>query len=72
MPDITKYYFRQKIWTELLLSPEYGAKCINSQETPLRLCYPIFESSYNKASYDEAIQRLGGSDNWNKPVWWAK
>lgn len=64
--------WRRSDYPQLKPSPEYGAKCINSQETPLRLCYPIFESSYNKASYDEAIQRLGGSDNWNKPVWWAK
>lgn len=51
-------------------SPDYGAKCIDSQTTPLRLCYPIFESSYNRVHYNEAIDRMGGTDDWNKPVWW--
>ena len=62
--------WRRSGYPVLKPSPEYGAKCIDSQTTPLRLCYPIFESSYNKANYDEVIQRLGGTDDWNKAVWW--
>lgn len=38
--------------------------------TPTRLMYPRLESKYNKASYDEAIQRLGGTDDWHKRLWW--
>ncbi|MBQ0073238.1 MAG: SusD/RagB family nutrient-binding outer membrane lipoprotein [Prevotella sp.] len=38
--------------------------------TPLRLCYPQLETDYNSANYNEAISRLGGTDDWHKPVWW--
>lgn len=64
--------WRRSDYPVLKPSPTYGAKCIDSQTTPLRLSYPIFESSYNKANFDEVIGRLGGSDDWNKPVWWDK
>ena len=39
-------------------------------EIPVRLCYPINESSYNKKGYDEALDRMGGSNSWNTPLWW--
>ena len=32
--------------------------------------YPILESSYNKENYDEAVQRMGGTDSWYNHVWW--
>lgn len=38
--------------------------------TPTRLMYPRLESKYNKHSYDEAIERLGGEDDWHKRLWW--
>lgn len=56
----------------LLPSPSYGALTIDSQTTPLRLCYPLFESSYNPEGYQSAINAMGGKDNWNAPVWWDK
>ncbi len=56
----------------LLPSPHYGAVTIDSQTTPLRLCYPLFESSYNPEGYQSAIQAMGGKDDWNSPVWWDK
>lgn len=39
---------------------------------PRRLSYPISESLYNAANYQEALDRLGGSDDWTRPVWWDK
>ena len=39
-------------------------------EIPVRLCYPVLESSYNKKSYNEAIERMGGTDNWHSLLWW--
>ncbi len=39
-------------------------------EIPVRLCYPVLESSYNKSGYDEALQRMGGKDDWHTRVWW--
>jgi hypothetical protein len=51
---------------------EYGFanQLVNGAEIPVRLCYPILEGSYNKASYDEALSRMGGTNSWNTPVWW--
>lgn len=38
--------------------------------TPTRLKYPNLEQDYNLVNYKEAIDRLGGSDDWHKRVWW--
>ena len=38
--------------------------------TPVRLQYPSLESRYNKSNYEDAIQRLGGTDNWHQRMWW--
>ena len=38
--------------------------------TPVRLKYPNLEAKYNKQSYDEAIARMGGKDDWHQRVWW--
>lgn len=39
-------------------------------EIPLRLSYPVLESSYNKKAYEEALGRMGGDNSWNTPLWW--
>ena len=38
--------------------------------TPTRLKYPVLESKYNTANYNDAIQRLGGKDDWHARLWW--
>ena len=38
--------------------------------TPTRLKYPVLESKYNTANYNEAIERLGGKDDWHARLWW--
>ncbi|MDH6309503.1 hypothetical protein M2451_001868 [Dysgonomonas sp. PFB1-18] len=48
----------------------FGQFLTGGSEIPVRLCYPVLESSYNKASYDEALSRMGGTNSWNTPVWW--
>lgn len=56
-----------------LKSPaEYGFSqfLTDGQEIPLRLCYPVLESSYNKESYNEALSRMGGENSWYTPMWW--
>lgn len=56
-----------------LKSPEdygQGAFLTGGTEIPVRLCYPVLESSYNKKGYDEALDRMGGSNSWNIPLWW--
>lgn len=47
-------------------------KPVDGYKTPLRLKYPKLESTYNKANYEEAVQRLGGTDDWHKACWWDK
>lgn len=42
----------------------------NNLQTPTRLCYPLLENKYNKANYTDALNRLGGKDDWHKRLWW--
>lgn len=44
----------------------FGQYLTGGTEIPVRLCYPVLESSYNKKSYNEAIERMGGTDNWHR------
>ena len=39
-------------------------------QTPVRLRYPLLEASYNSVNYEEAVDRLGGTDDWHTRVWW--
>ena len=39
-------------------------------QTPTRLRYPILENQYNSANYQDALSRMGGSDDWHKRLWW--
>lgn len=41
-----------------------------NMKTPTRLKYPNLEQNYNNDNYTEAVNRLGGSDDWHKRVWW--
>lgn len=44
--------------------------CVDGFKTPVRLKYPNLEAKYNSVNYKEAIERLGGTDNWHKRMWW--
>ena len=48
----------------------FGQYLTGGTEIPVSLCYPVLESSYNKKSYNEAIERMGGTDNWHSLLWW--
>lgn len=50
----------------------FGAFLTGGEDIPVRLCYPVLESSYNKANYNEALERMGGTDSWHTNVWWDK
>jgi hypothetical protein len=39
-------------------------------QTPTRLRYPILENQYNSENYKDALNRLGGTDDWHKRLWW--
>lgn len=56
-----------------LKSPEeygFGQFLTGGTEIPVRLCYPVLESSYNKKNYEDAVSRMGGTDDWHVHVWW--
>ncbi len=58
-----------------LKSPEeygYGQFLTGGNDIPVRLCYPVLESSYNKDNYQKALDRMGGENSWHTPVWWDK
>lgn len=44
----------------------------NVKMVPTRLTYPISEQSNNQQNYNDAIQRLGGTDSKGLPVWWQQ
>lgn len=39
---------------------------------PARMMYPIEEQTKNKANLEAALERMGGTDDWTKHVWWDK
>lgn len=41
-----------------------------NMQTPTRLRYPLLEAKYNSVNYKQAVDRLGGNDNWHTRVWW--
>lgn len=41
-----------------------------NMQTPVRLRYPLLEGRYNSVNYEEAVDRLGGTDDWHTRVWW--
>ena len=48
----------------------YPSENQSNGQRPLRLTYPIEEQSKNAANWQEAVDRMGGSDDWTVPVWW--
>ena len=39
---------------------------------PRRMMYPLEEQLKNHTNYAEAVQRMGGTDDWTTRVWWDK
>ncbi len=48
----------------------FGQFLTGGSEIPVRLSYPVLESSYNKKNYEEALGRMGGTNSWNTTLWW--
>ena len=63
---------RRSDYPQLKSPAEYGfgQYLTGGAEIPVRLCYPILESSYNSEHYNEALERMGGTDDWHSHVWW--
>lgn len=62
---------RRSGYPQLKSPADYGFAqyLMGGNEIPVRLCYPVLESSYNKLGYDEALCRMGGKDDWHTHVW---
>lgn len=41
-----------------------------NMQTPTRLRYPLLEDKYNSVNYKQAVDRIGGNDDWHARVWW--
>ena len=41
-------------------------------QTPTRLRYPSLENQYNSQNYKDALDRMGGTDDWHHRLWWDK
>ena len=50
--------------------PDYRAMNESDFKRPIRMCYPLNEQTYNGDHLKEAIDRMGGTDDWTAPVWW--
>ncbi|NGF55064.1 SusD/RagB family nutrient-binding outer membrane lipoprotein [Parapedobacter sp. SGR-10] len=48
-----------------------GPDMMNEGKHPARLQYPVSAQLYNRANYDEVVNRIGG-DNLNIKVWWME
>lgn len=64
---------RRSGYPQLQSAAHYGFTLNSTSEgndIPVRMKYPVVESSYNSANYNDALQRMGGSDSWHTHVWW--
>jgi hypothetical protein len=54
--------------------PEFLAplSSLNDGLIPVRFPYPATEQALNEVSYNEAIQRIGGTNSPNVDTWWAQ
>jgi len=53
-----------------LFAPETKNPFIDGAEIPVRLCYPLKESSYNNEEYQAAKSRVTDGYSWNARLWW--
>jgi hypothetical protein len=68
------YFIDMQCWFEKMRTgfPDFpvGPAAKNNGIMPSRLPYPPSVSIYNEANYKKAIEKLGGTDDINKRVWW--
>jgi hypothetical protein len=48
----------------------FGQFLTGGTDIPVRLCYPVLESSYNKDNYNAELETMDGNDDWHTHVWW--
>lgn len=47
-----------------------GPDNVNGDRVPVKFIYPDVEQTLNTENYQDAVSRLGGTDNINAPGWW--
>ncbi|MFR9166636.1 MAG: SusD/RagB family nutrient-binding outer membrane lipoprotein [Dysgonomonas sp.] len=64
--------WRRSGYPELIYHNYDPSKNQTDGKFPGRMPYPLDEQIRNKQNLEDAIQRLGGEDDWTKHVWWDK
>jgi len=64
--------YRRTGYPALEAITDVGLESETNGVLPRRLFYPASEAYDNTTNYNAALQNLGGTDNWLKPVWWDK
>ncbi len=63
---------RRTGWPEMMDIVDVGNESETGKIPFARLFYPGTEAFTNTANYQEALKRIGGTNDWMVPVWWAK
>lgn len=63
---------RRSNYPHLKSPAEYGFEkfLTDGSSIPVRLSYPVLESSYNKKNYEKALERMNNSNSWDITLWW--
>jgi len=62
--------WRRTGFPELIFHNYYPAENQSNGQIPRRLEYPKEEQLKNTENYNEALERMGGSDDWLTRMWW--
>ena len=54
----------------LMATPSISKMMDGKTATPVRLCYPLKEGTYNNTAYQEAKDRVAGTYDWDAHLWW--
>lgn len=63
---------RRSGWPEMQAIEDVGTESETNKVPFRRLFYPGTEAFTNTANYQDALGRIGGSNDWMAPVWWDK
>lgn len=73
-PNGFEAYANQRRSGYPVLAPitDNGSESETNGVMPRRLFYPAMEAFSNTKHYQEALDRMGGTDDWLYPVWWDR
>ncbi len=67
--EVRRWYFESGMSWDGIPFLDPPCSNVNNDELPLRFLYPGEEQSLNATNYDEAVERLGGSNSQNAAIW---